>query len=295
MAQKQTMAPITIEEGTRYLLSHFHDDNALWPRWSSVKGYWPCKDRKKNNRNEPDYSVKDILFRFYEADLQDCRLSPYPDFTENYMKSDISEALLNGETGIRIELILIDLDKGLFTDKLHQFESEQLAIQKALFFVLDRINEKFHGKFNPTVLWTGNGYHIYLPVQLSGPSWCLGATDTFMKLSKTPDRDFLRWAELYLSDGLCDPKHCESTSFLNMWLRVPGSINSKNGQQVRILQRWDGNRPYINWILKDFYDYLVNKSKRPKSKSRKKRHHYTNNTNNSNNTRSWKWEHSTKW
>jgi hypothetical protein len=34
---------------------------------------------------------------------------------------------------------------------------------------------------------------------------------------------------------------------------------SKNGEQVRILQKWDGQRPYINWILKDFQRYLVQK------------------------------------
>jgi hypothetical protein len=42
-------------------------------------------------------------------------------------------------------------------------------------------------------------------------------------------------------------------------LRIPGSMNSKNGQQVRILQKWDGQRPYINWILKDFQRYLIQK------------------------------------
>lgn len=277
----QTMKPLTIEKGTKYILSHFHGDNALWPRWSAVKGYWPCKNRKKENRSDPDYSIKDILYRFYSANLLDCRLSPYPDFTENYMVHDVREAIIYAEAGIKIALILIDLDKGFFIDKLHQYDSEQSALNKALFYVLDRINEKFHGKFSPTVLWTGNGFHIYLPVLLSGPSSCLGHTDVFMKVSKTPDRDFLRWAEFYLSDGLCDPKHRETTSFLNMWLRVPGSYSSKNGELVRLMQPWDGQRPYINWILKDFYNYLVDKSKRPK-----KRKCYAS---------SWKWEHSSKW
>jgi hypothetical protein len=133
-------------------------------------------------------------------------------------------------------------------------------------FTLDRINQKFHGSFCPTVLSTGNGYHIYLPVQLSGRSWCLGHTDIFMKLSKTPDREFLRWAELYLSDGLADPAHCKTTSFKNMYCRVPGSFNSKNGQPVTILQEWDSQRPYINWILPEFHKYLVDKKSEPKPK-----------------------------
>ena len=150
------------------------------------------------------------------------------------MKSDVREARAYQSAGIVPEVIMIDIDEGIFKSRLHHFDSNRKALFGAVEHVLDRINEKFQGKFSPTVLWTGNGCHIYLPIQLSGPSWCLGATD-FMKLSKMPDRDFLRWAELYLSDGLCDPKHCETTSFLNMWFRVPGSYNSKNGEQIRIL------------------------------------------------------------
>jgi hypothetical protein len=42
-------------------------------------------------------------------------------------------------------------------------------------------------------------------------------------------------------------------------LRVPFSTNSKNGQQVRIIQKWNGFRPKINPILFDFYIYIANK------------------------------------
>ena len=39
-------------------------------------------------------------------------------------------------------------------------------------------------------------------------------------------------------------------------LRIPGSINSKNGQTVRIIKRWNGYRPSIKSLLEDFYVYL---------------------------------------
>jgi hypothetical protein len=39
-------------------------------------------------------------------------------------------------------------------------------------------------------------------------------------------------------------------------LRIPGSINSKNGEKVRIIQKWNGYRPNIKLLLKDFYIYL---------------------------------------
>ena len=40
-------------------------------------------------------------------------------------------------------------------------------------------------------------------------------------------------------------------------VRVPGSINSKNGQEVKIIQEWDGNRPSIVPLLGIFYSWLA--------------------------------------
>jgi hypothetical protein len=44
---------------------------------------------------------------------------------------------------------------------------------------------------------------------------------------------------------------------------VPGTINGKNDSQVRIIQRWDGQRPCINWMLRDFRRYLIQKKIKP--------------------------------
>ncbi len=60
-------------------------------------------------------------------------------------------------------------------------------------------------------------------------------------------RRFKEWAEQYLSEGKADPAHSKAVSFKNMMLRIPGSI----------LLRWGGQRPYINWILRDFKDYMT--------------------------------------
>ena len=55
---------------------------------------------------------------------------------------------------------------------------------------------------------------------------------------------------------------------------VPGSINSKNGQEVRIIQEWDGKRPCITPLLGIFYSRLATrkiiaeKSQRSNSKFR---------------------------
>lgn len=77
---------------------------------------------------------------------------------------------------------------------------------------LDNLREKFHGIFKPTILWSGNGYHIYLPVQLSGPSRCLQHTDIFTELCRDPDKEFLHWVEPYLTDGKADPAYSKRHS-----------------------------------------------------------------------------------
>lgn len=242
----------SISDGLGFMERHFTGDNSLYPKLVATKGQWCIP---VNNKEE-------AISVFYGAKLMDCRICPYPSFADGYRKPDAREAMTHGGIGIAPNFLFIDLDKGRFSRTLDAYAED--ALTSALYQILDRINERLHGEFNPTVIQTGNGFHIYLPVQLSGPSWCLGHTDIFMNVSKTPDRDFLRWAEYYLSDGLADPAHYTTTSFNNMWCRVPGSFNSKNGAPVKVLQEWDGQRPYINWLLRDFHNYLVDKSLKPK-------------------------------
>lgn len=45
---------------------------------------------------------------------------------------------------------------------------------------------------------------------------------------------------------MSDPNHLPSIK--SCLVRVPGTINSKNGEAVRIVQKWDGNRPTIKYI-----------------------------------------------
>jgi hypothetical protein len=55
-------------------------------------------------------------------------------------------------------------------------------------------------------------------------------------------------------------------------MRIPGSINSKNNSEVKIIQRWDGvNRPAINYLLADFCVYLANKKARELRKRQRQR------------------------
>ena len=85
----------------------------------------------------------------------------------------------------------------------------------------------------PSVLWSGKGYHIYLPLDalvLEDATIIFEDIDIY-----DPSRKFMQWAEQHLTDGKADPCHSKGVSFNNCMLRVPGSINSKRYEQVRIV------------------------------------------------------------
>ncbi len=74
-------------------------------------------------------------------------------------------------------------------------------------------------------------------------------------------------AEQFLSNNKADLCPSNNSSLKNYVLRIPGSHNSKCAErnndtsgvttEVRIIQKWDGNRPAINWVLRDFSRYLI--------------------------------------
>ena len=41
-------------------------------------------------------------------------------------------------------------------------------------------------------------------------------------------------------------------------VRIPGTLNSKCKEEVQIIQKWDGYRPQINYLLRDFRRWLIN-------------------------------------
>lgn len=106
---------------------------------------------------------------------------------------------------------------------------------------------------SPTVLWTGNGYHIYQPID----AIILEEFKQFEEF-ECPSTKFLRFAEYYLTNSKSDPSH--SPSFKSCMIRVPGSFNSKHvdkKNEVKIIQEWDGYRPPMNLLIGSFHAYLI--------------------------------------
>jgi hypothetical protein len=126
---------------------------------------------------------------------------------------------------------------------------------------LRNIKEKLSEAY-PTVVWSGNGYHIYQPIE----AFILEEEEVFSNNEfDQPSKEFLRFAEQYLSNNKSDPSH--NPSFKSCMIRIPGSFNSKciikgRDPEVRIIQRWDGYRPKINLLLGTFHAYLVDQKKK---------------------------------
>jgi hypothetical protein len=221
------------EEGLDFILKHFEEP--IFPRTISTKTT-QGRQIAINNRAE-------ALARFSQANGLDCRIAAYPVYTDYYIKN----------TGISPDFLFIDLDAG-------QFDGSKARLDRCLNKTLNNIRTKFNDRhiIQPTIIWSGHGYHIYLPVE----AFVLEEETEFNRFGY-PSRKFIQFAEYYLSDNKADPCHTKGLSFKNCMIRIPGSINSKSGlEEVKIIQRWNGYRPNIKPLLFRFDLYLlVSKSK----------------------------------
>jgi hypothetical protein len=226
-----------VEEGLDFILSHFKEG---FPKTISTK--------TTDGRQIPVYSKEEALARFKAAKWLDCKINAYPKYME-----------WKGINRQAPNFIFIDLDQGRFK-----------LIDRALDETLKNICHRFNAAVHPTVIWSGHGYHIYLPVE----AFVLEEESEFAKFGY-PSRKFIQFAEYYLSDNKADPCHTKGLSLKNCMVRIPGSFNSKNEgtkvEEVRIVQRWDGIRPSIKPLLFRFDLYLlVSKSKELHNKQKKK-------------------------
>jgi hypothetical protein len=230
----QTSISTAVEWGLGYILSHFQEP--FWPRTISTK--------TTEGRQVITSSRKEALARFIQAKYLDCRISAYtPDANENPSAIQKFTGLEN-ITPSNI-IVMIDLDRSTFTT--------ERGFTIALSRTLGNIKEKLGT--DPTVLWSGRGYHIILP--LNSNNVILENIQDFQGMDNISLK-FLRYAESYLSLNKSDSQHNYTVSFNNCMLRIPGSINSKNGQAVKIIQKWDGLRPEINYLLAGFSRHIMN-------------------------------------
>jgi hypothetical protein len=95
------------------------------------------------------FNKQEALVYFKSSRYEDSRINAYPIFT-NYHSINITP----------ISFLMVDLDLKDFGGDSKK--KERKLLERALSKTLQNIKEGIGG--NPTVLWTGNGYHIYQPI-----------------------------------------------------------------------------------------------------------------------------------
>ena len=217
-----------IEIGIDFILFHL-EQPVIFPRTIMTKklGYQKIVNSKER-----------ALEHFIESDFIDCRINAFPSLKE-------------GVTWIP-GLLFIDLDLSDFNSK----RSLQIALNKTLKNIKDKLDNG-----HPTVLWSGNGYHIILPV------YCPRELERIQEFQgfDNSSEEFLRFAKDFLSNNKADRSNYPS--FRSCLLRIPNSFNSKclargnslETSKVKVIQEWDGYRPPIKELLYEFRRYLIQK------------------------------------
>jgi hypothetical protein len=120
------------------------------------------------------FNVQEVVEYFRTSNYEDCRINAYPSFTK-----------YNGINRTAPSFLMVDID-------LKDFASKE-KLDRAVNRILKRIESKVSG--HPTVLWTGNGYHIYQP--MSG--FILEQEEVFAKFIDPAGKDlttkFMQFAE----------------------------------------------------------------------------------------------------
>ena len=249
----QTQIEKGIAAGLDFILSHLKEPK--WPRTISTKA--------TGGKQIPVYSKQETLFFYKSSNFLDCRINAYPYCTTGNIRQTI-------------DLVMIDLDQSTFRSCA--------ALDAALRKTLKKIKETFGDEFEPSILWSGRGYHVYLPTEAR---YDLEDKPEFSKFEK-PSTQFLRFAEWYLSCGKADSNHYNNVSFGNCILRIPGSYNSKcvlknnnvadSSTQVKVVKQWDGNkaRAPIYLLIGSFLAYLVDQKQKEQQDQQRRRKQFSN-------------------
>src|ERR671918_1003732 len=147
-----------VQDGLDFILDHFHDP--LFPRKIMTKqlGY-----------QVEIFNKEESLEYFKTSNYEDCRINAYPSFTE-----------YQGINRTPISFLMVDLD---LKDFGNESKKGKAVLDRILNKILQKISESIGG--NPTVLWTGNGYHLYQAVS----GYILEEYETFYEFTKYFDKD----------------------------------------------------------------------------------------------------------
>jgi hypothetical protein len=246
-----------IKESVHFILSHFETPGPLQT--------FPRKIMTVNYSGQFSVnSIEDTLKRYKEAEFKDCRINAYPETIEN-----------NGKLIQPPNFIFIDLD-------LSNFGNDITKLDKVKNNTIAKLESQ---EIVPTVTWTGNGYHIYIPLDTP----ILDHLDIFSR-DKFPNlfsrrnkyhdyfvaEVFMQFAEQYYTNRNADPNH--HPKFKTCLIRIPGTYNTKclksgkslDQSNVTIIQKWNGKKGKAELLLQDFRIWLIQLEYNLQQKSIKK-------------------------
>lgn len=221
-------------------------------------------------------SRDDLIKKCEQADFKDCRINAYPEVIE--------------KDGLLVQppnFIFIDLD-------LSNFDDDRKKLDKLKNTTLRKM-EQLNG-FHPTVSWTGNGYHIYLPIKVPVlDNEYIFSKDKFPNLFSAKGKyshyyvseALMQFAKDYFTSGKSDPNH--RPKYKTCLIRIPDTYNSKclskglslEESKVKLLQKWDSKRIDSETLTHEFRIWLtqqeinLTRDKRRKSPIRKQQYQYS--------------------
>lgn len=222
-------------EYSEFILSHFKNQEFLFPRSIMTS---------RTNGQVFVGSRDQLVKLFEESDYVDCRINGYP----LHHKEDPRK--------LYPSFIFIDLDLSLCSSCKYPIRKLDYILKETL----NNIKEDVNGY--PTVLWTGGGYHIYQPVKIvtkeneKQPLETIKEFEDFIPIVRNDlCTEFIRFTSKHFTRGKGDPKH--NPSIHSCLIRIPGSINSKYNEKVKIIQKWNGIEADAKSLVIPFLDHLI--------------------------------------
>ena len=162
------------------------------------------------------YDIGQLYSAFKHAQFKDCRISAYP-----VVDDDTSTTLIPN-------LLLLDMD---LDSKIVNTKSKLIAdeiLKNKTNKIVTQLQKVYHiNKF--MVIWSGHGRHVIIPFGFSRPFEQLTEFSKYLDWLPSDlliSEEFLVFAKKFLSSNRADTEN--HPSFRSMFLRVPGTINTKN-------------------------------------------------------------------
>jgi hypothetical protein len=230
-----------IKENLQFILAHFNGQEHKFPR--AIMTLKSKGQIYSNNEEE-------ILLHFLKSDFKGCKINGYPFFGKGDNVNKLSPSFL-----------FIDLDLSLCNVCKYPIRKLDYILKQTL----NKIEKEIHG--NPTVLWTGDGYHIYLPIIFSkskdNEKYPLEFIDLCNEFTPYVDSDmtteFMRFAAKYFTNTHQQKgtKQNDTASVTSCFITIPETINTKDNSKVRIIQKWDAKATNVSAIAPYFRDNLI--------------------------------------